>query len=485
MFTQSRLFLLVFFSLLFSVWLLRDLIIYLTPQPLSTLTQAPNNLKNKLFNLPAGNFFFQVTSASTIQGPVFLEGEINPPDVHIGDIQHLKIIVQSPSGIKSVTTRIETDNSEDIVELTHIGNISFKDMQSEKYLVDANGKLKILKGSEIALRHWIKIANEKLATAFSAKAASGDDKEMWEGSWTVHDTHDAIYHTTFIAEDNDGLTNSLTIAWSDACEIPPNGDWTLGQSGYKYDCTISSTDGVENGDITIESNNLVINAPFAFNPGYQININGGSIIIGTGQIKKTYLWICDKDGDGYTSGSTMGTVYAQDNAPQCGGKGGSGTGFYNLYQKLVHYLEPKKAMALPTCGSTTPVYTIRRYNFKGTNDCYNDSSNAYPNSTNLCADNRGDGSWDYNCDSIQEKELTQIGSCNTQYPLNCHDNCSYILIPGWKDTVATCGTSSEWLVNCTNTGTCITPDCSTACPLGKYTCENSNGINEIKTQKCR
>src|SRR3989344_307600 len=58
--------------------------------------------------LPESPYLFQVASAES-EGPRFLEGKIEPPDVHPGDLQRFRIVVQSFTGIKSVIANIETD----------------------------------------------------------------------------------------------------------------------------------------------------------------------------------------------------------------------------------------------------------------------------------------------------------------------------------------------------------------------------------------
>ncbi|MEK7464390.1 MAG: hypothetical protein AAB617_01280, partial [Patescibacteria group bacterium] len=158
--------------------------------------------------------------------PRFVSGEINPPDVHVGDIQRFKIVVESPSPIVSVVADIETDNG---------------------------------------------IKNLPLTNTRNQENGGG----VWIGEWKVYDTHDTFYHTTFVARDQAGNENSLTLAWSDVCGIPFSGNWPMTSA-----CTISSADGVI-GTVALQANagNLTINSSFGTNGSITIN-SGTSIVVG-------------------------------------------------------------------------------------------------------------------------------------------------------------------------------------------------------------
>ena len=105
----------------------------------------------------------------------------------------------------------------------------------------------------------------------------------------VSDTHNIVYHTTFAAKDAEGGNDSVTLAWSDACNIPQSGTWNISSYG---NCTESSLDGVQSGNVTISTYTLTLNAQFAFTPGNTVTINsGGKIAIGGGgSLKKGYLY---------------------------------------------------------------------------------------------------------------------------------------------------------------------------------------------------
>jgi hypothetical protein len=71
-------------------------------------------------------------------------------------------------------------------------------------------------------------------------------------------------------------------------------------------------------------------------------------------------------------------------------------------------------------------------------DPYDSNPDAYPGQKNFFTVHRGDGSFDYNGDGIEEKQFTQIGQCGegTANP------------QGWVSSVPNCGQSELWLVDC-------------------------------------
>lgn len=239
------------------------------------------------FVLPADGGY-QIAQASEVQ-PKILEAHIDPPDVHVGATQTLSIVVQDPSDIVSAEALIQTDHGTTTLPLILKGPVAQGDLLPVRYGIDASHKLAILnaaRNSYLTRRGY----------GLSAEAAEAP-KVKFEAAWKVKDTHDTKYHTEFVVTDRAGRTNSVTLAWSDACGIPMGGDWSLSSNG---NCTISGTDGVDNGNATIDTYTLTLNSTFAYNPGQSISVTTGAIAIGSGgALQKTYLWVHDVDGDGY------------------------------------------------------------------------------------------------------------------------------------------------------------------------------------------
>jgi len=271
---------------------------------------------SKKIILPAGAQTYEIIQNKSVW-PKILEAKIDPVDVHVGDKQTLSIIVSSKEKIKEVVAYIETDNGTTTLPLNFVGEVSDNDLLPKKYDLDDDNKLVILEDKDkYNFLKSIGFIFDKIKPFFGANISNvrilnsdfsdlnlnnqnesniNYPKLKYENSWIVRDTHDKYYHTVFVVEDVLGNKNSITLAWSDACGIPNSGAWTISAN-----CTISSTDGVENGNVTINTYTLTLNAPFVWNPGYSITIGSGSIAVGSGgSLQKAYLFYTDNDGDRY------------------------------------------------------------------------------------------------------------------------------------------------------------------------------------------
>lgn len=236
--------------------------------------------------------------------------------------------------------------------------------------------------------------------------------KTYEASWEVEDTHDATYYTKFIVRDQEGNRNEITIAWTDPCGIQNGGDWTM-----TTNCTISAQDGVDNGNITIQNGTLTLNAPFIFNPGKVLTLAGGSILFGSGaSLVKDTIWQIDNDADGLPANSTM---YRDGEGP----KGDS---------------------------------LVRRYTLaSSTIDCFDTNASIPDTSGTYFMVHRGDGSFDYNCDGVEEKgggthsssRCSQFGFCEDQGDVSGEDfacgeelrvdNCYFDGLNCYEEPVAT------------------------------------------------
>jgi hypothetical protein len=315
---------------------------------------------------------FRVTSSKDSKIK-FWEGNITPLKVHPGDTQSMRIVVSGINGIKSVIAEIETDNGTTTVELKKTGTVSFRDLDPRfsEVMVNDRNELVMLKQEEAEARRLALISSEEANSSSSIKIAraseNNSEKEVFEGSWLVKDTSVRDYITIFRAEDNDGNKDSLTLAWSDPCQVVFGGsDWALkGDVEVSYSCPINQPYGVEEGNITLNGGADILIGPsgkLVFNPEYGINMRGGKIAFsGTGgSFGKGYLWALDADNDGYTGAETR-QVTSDTTSP--------GTGW-------------KRQASLTSAA----------------NDCYDSNANAKPGQTLSFSVHRGDNSFDYNCD---------------------------------------------------------------------------------------
>ena len=149
-------------------------------------------------------------------------------------------------------------------------------------------------------------------------------------------------------------------------------------------------------------------------------------------------------------------------------------------------------------GNTTVCYCEDGlYPFTGTtnNDCFDMNDLAYPGQTQYFSFNRGDGSFDYNCNNAAEKRYTGVsGGCAWVFqPFSCEGNGL-----GWQTSEPSCGTSGLWIDDCSaDVNYFLLAVCAGASYLMGdasllLTCLQNQGAscspeysNSISTQECR
>jgi len=468
---------------------------YYGPEFLKQMTSGPQaqpskvpghtytNKKGEAWALPQGTQKFQIVSSED-SWPKFIEAVIDPVDVHVGNTQKFRVVLQDRVDIVEVIAEIETDNGTTTVPLTRTSQstITENDIKNQKYFVE-NGKLVINDGKKsLAI-------NNPLLTA--ARAASLQ-KFVYEGSWVVRDTHDKYYHTIFRARNAKGEKSSVTMAWSDTCGIPLSGSWTI-----PYDCTISTdNDGVAYGTTTISGGytlSLTNGTYFGWSPGYSIVITGANskILICAGcALEQGYICVNDYDGDHYYAGLTLiGTGVCTCGGDTCyrdrgdskfitaGGDCNNSnatiqinrnqytdadTDYYPLNMTSSQCLSAStwSDSACSTAGSNyaknasgtcVPVSTSMGL------DCYDLNANAKPGQTAYYTAVRGSSndsagntynSYDYNCNGTADKEKTAYTSaCNTSLGGACN------AVPPGPCTAGSCGTSTSTTPACGGTYT--------------------------------
>ncbi len=405
--------------------------------------------------IPEGKQSFSIIQSETAK-PKIAKAEIDPADVHIGDIQTLRLFIPAEEDISSVTAEIETDNG-----IKDVGLVYKQDEEAE------SGGLKV-----------------------------------FESTWKVRDTHDTTYRTQFIAADRNGNRNSIILTWTDACGISNSGDWISTEN-----CVISSVDGVDNGNVTIAAGHtLTINADFVFNPGKILAING-ALAIGSGAtIKKTYLWQIDADNDGYAANSVQ---YASDTAP-------AGARRRSILQTASYDCADNNASIYP--GVTTDVGSCSSCSYSSTcsnsgtgtvTSTYCSSNGTYSSSSSSCSCSRNTngagcgttyGSWGScsysstcsNSGSQSRNVYSNVcssGSCVTGTTSSESQSCA-------RDTNGTsCGTTSygDWSAcsyssTCSNTGTrsrsVTTYTCSAGGCASNTSTENGSCTRDTNGASC-
>ncbi len=120
------------------------------------------------------------------------------------------------------------------------------------------------------------------------------------------------------------------------------------------------------------------------------------------------------------------------------------------------------------------------------NDCYDSNANAKPGQTSYFTTHRGDGSFDYDCNSIDEKDPTL--NCLGILDTTCIQSST--VTPGF-DSIPACGVSGNWIdavhktdSNCHSFEQIFPRICGTiSCPIGEW-CATS-GPWTGPTMSCR
>ena len=118
-----------------------------------------------------------------------------------------------------------------------------------------------------------------------------------------------------------------------------------------------------------------------------------------------------------------------------------------------------------------------------TDDCYDSSANAHPGQTTYFEVDRGDGSYDYNCDGSEQEELTGITTgCSWDFePFSCGIDAE-----GWINSEPTCGNTGVYSDDCSGNYDVV---CMAICLIsGTYTscssCWTCEADEATTTQAC-
>lgn len=222
--------------------------------------------------LPHGLQVYSIAQADDTW-PRIREATIDPLDVHVGDRQTIEAVIESRFPVDKVTAEVQTDNYVFPVVLNYVG---------------------------VAVAPVDPLGRDQVAGLIPTAHAQETIVGRYRGAWDVRDTHDTTYHTTIRAEAGSD-ESSVVLAWTDACGIPYGGDYTISSP-----CSITSADGVDNGNIVISSS-LTLSANFARNNGKSLTISGGgSIAVNNGStFLETNIWMFDADADGYPASTAQ------------------------------------------------------------------------------------------------------------------------------------------------------------------------------------
>ena len=370
-------------------------------------------LTNPKFEIPKGNQIYFIQNSHN--SPQMTEAIIDPLDVKPNDIQKMTIKAKdSIYPISSIKAIVQTDN-----------------------------------GNE---------------TYFLSLISGTNNDGVWESQWKVHDTHSETYRTTFIAENTIGEKSDVTLTWTDPCTPLKGNDWTLDGN-----CFISGVNGVDNGHLILNNPSYTLTiqsgATFVWNPGKEIRLSGGKIVISsTGQLKQTNLWMIDRDGDGYPASLTQ---YAQDTSPVDAQN--NVIGRRRSLMTSIEFVDGDDATN--TCAPTCPPSCVdgdgdlHGSGCTAGGDCDDADSRAYVGSGNYESTPRiGVGGYDFSCNGIEDKALPHNSA---SFSSGCFSD-NIISGMGWVGGQPACG-NPGYLRQC---AFCQDTSCS-SCFSGQEYCDRT------------
>jgi hypothetical protein len=355
----------------------------LVPNVSNKLGEYYVNARGQEWQLPTdGEYRF---TASSGEYPKFTGGVVSPLKVRVGDTQLMQVRIASPVALKSVKAVIDTDSKTQEIPLTMKESkaLSADYFRSQPYLVSDEGTLIINKGNGYA---------ESVLNQLVSKAEAQALMEYsYEGAWVVNDTHTKTYHTKFVAEDINGDTATLTLAWSDPeCVFDANGN-------LQGSCSpTTGVEGFDGGDLLLGDNtvNLTGNSTLVWNGDADHNaslrISSGAITLQTGstaKIKEALLWYNDVDGDTFTD--DLGTMH------------------YECLDQCTPEVRVKDSPSRPWNPNIGELPN-------GGLDCHDDNANAFPGQTSYFINAIVDKDFDYNCDRTTEGGWASYDAGNGQ-----------------------------------------------------------------------
>ena len=377
--------------------------------------------------LPEGTRDFQVVSEPG-KYPQFISGVIDPVKVAVGDLQKMKIVVADDSPVTSVIAEIETDNDTVTVPLILTGSkaISTNDLrEGDGFIIDNSNKLIAKNTPSVELISYrLRVAATSLREKFlGIVSAASVAQYTYEGEWTVRDTSNRTYRTVFAAKDELGRERQLALAWSDpVCGLRDYGGGSQSINAPSG-CTISNgAEGTEDGNTGFAGayNVNLTGGAFVWNPGYSVSINnGGSFtLLNGGSLSQGYMYLTDYDCDTYAPPAPT-------------------------------ILKTFSTNASADCSAS---HTVRVSSVTDVNDCYDYNWYAKPGSAYYGIVNRGDGSFDYDCNGSGNYASSGGGGrCDTNSGLACTqyydfplDNPNYTGRRGYTTSVS-CGASGTYV----------------------------------------
>jgi len=186
---------------------------------------------------------------------------------------------------------------------------------------------------------------------------------------------------------------------------------------------------------------------------------------GDASLNPTTWWYQDADSDGYGSASyatqqcSQPTGYVSNNSDcrdsdssaypgateYCDGHDDDCDGYTDesTAADASTWYQDADGDGYGSTSTTTACYQPTGY-VSNSSDCYDGNANAYPGAADYWRVNRGDSSYDYDCDGSESKYYTTTYSCSTDWDgFSCSSYTN-----GWSSSVPSCGGTGSYRTGC-------------------------------------
>ena len=217
-----------------------------------------------------------------------------------------------------------------------------------------------------------------------------------------------------------GLFDGVKPAYAACTNVPLSGNYTVGAScsfPYTNAAASNTSQNYADGVDTATGNNtatITISSTYTLTVPNGQTLVAGSVIataanvsmnfVGTGQLVADpgdHIFVTDTDLDGFPANTTFTTTGTTRRA---------------------------------SMSTTQSTYEDQYLSSTGV-DCYDSNANAHPGQTAWYSTNRGDGSFDYNCDGSQTQDFISIYTCSactnsSGYASTINTTSGYSALPG-------------------------------------------------------
>ena len=443
-----------------------------------TKTGNPRQLKNigSVKNLLGGaKEVYAIFQPANVEGPKFKKVTIDPRKVSLGDTQHLKVTMEKPEEVALVKAVTRLDSSTTTLVLsqndgkTWSGEWIVKDTSTKEYRTafiaqDKNGNESQFTMAWSDPCGFAQFGDSNLTSNCSFSGVGGAE----DGILTLNG-----YTLTINA--------GATVAWPPGRIVTLNGTIAIANGGQLRQTNVWIGDVDVDGYYNVNNKVAQDSQPAGYvlsnsltNGVCSTAYSNPSTLIQSCSINKTVsptqLTAQFAGGGGYyprwmiiRDANSVVINPISDNGSCANPR--IQTFSMPMNQDYSYYIQQDYCSpgGCAGCGGNAQYDTGGSIPYTKS-DCYDANANAYPQQTSFFSTNRGDGSFDYDCNGTQELQYPTVSSCGSVFICTSWDPESGACTGGYDAPVSTASTWNQASApSCGNTGSFFTnTSCGTA-----------------------